>query len=69
VAWVNDGWKRFAASGNGRLYPTFLADEGLAGVRSAYRDGWSRIAALKDRYDPTNIFRLNANNPPTALSE
>jgi hypothetical protein len=69
VSWVNNGWKRLAAYGNGRQYPTFLTDEGLAGVHSAYRDGWSRLVALKDRYDPTNIFRLNANIPPSALSE
>jgi FAD/FMN-containing dehydrogenase len=69
VAWVNDGWQRLWAYGNGRQNPTFLTDEGPAGVRSAYRDGWPRLVALKDRYDPTNTFRLNANIPPSALSE
>jgi FAD/FMN-containing dehydrogenase len=61
--------QRSTLHGNGRQYPTFLADEGLAGVRSAYGDGWPRLVALKDRYDPTNVFRLNANIPPSALSE
>jgi hypothetical protein len=64
VAWVHHGWERLRVHGNGRAYPTFLSDEGLAGVRGAYQDGWSRLVALKNRYDPTNLFRLNANIPP-----
>ena len=64
VAWVNQGWERLRVHGNGRAYPTFLADAGLAGVRAAYQDGWSRLVGLKNRYDPTNVFRLNANIPP-----
>jgi len=69
VAWVRDGWERLRACGNGRQDPTFLGDEGLAGVRSAYRDGWARLVALKNTYDPTNVFRLNANIPPSPPSD
>lgn len=66
LAWVREGWERLSAYGNGRQYPTFLADGGLAGARSAYEESWERLVALKDRYDPTNLFRLNANIPPSA---
>ena len=69
MAWVRDGWERLWAYGNGRQYPTFLGDEGLAGVRSAYRDGWARLVALKNTYDPTNVFRHNANIPPSPPSD
>jgi FAD/FMN-containing dehydrogenase len=68
-AWVRDGWERLWSYGNGRQYPTFLGDEGLAGVRSAYRDGWARLVALKNTYDPTNVFRHNANIPPSPPSD
>jgi FAD/FMN-containing dehydrogenase len=48
-------------------YVNALADEGPAGVRRAYRpDKLARLTALKDRYDPDNVFHLNQNISPTA---
>jgi FAD/FMN-containing dehydrogenase len=47
-------------------YVNFLGNEGEARVREAYpRPIWDRLVAIKDRYDPTNLFRLNQNIPPT----
>jgi hypothetical protein len=49
------------------VYVNDLADEGAAGVQRAYRSGQlGRLTALKDRYDPENVFHLNHNIPPTA---
>ncbi|HXG40692.1 MAG TPA: FAD-binding oxidoreductase [Candidatus Limnocylindrales bacterium] len=46
-------------------YVNFLADEGPDRVRAAYPEPtWSRLAAIKARYDPTNLFRRNHNIPP-----
>ena len=46
-------------------YVNFVADEGEARIRAAYPGGtWDRLAAIKARYDPTNLFRLNQNIPP-----
>jgi FAD/FMN-containing dehydrogenase len=43
----------------------FLQDEGEDRVRAAYPSPtWERLTALKRRYDPTNVFRLNQNIPP-----
>ena len=64
-AWVREGWEALRPHSHGRQYATFLSDEGLAGVRAAYGDRLARLVALKDRYDPTNVFRLNANIPPS----
>jgi hypothetical protein len=47
------------------VYANFLSDEGAAGVEAAYGQRLKRLTALKDRYDPTNFFRLNANIPPS----
>jgi Berberine and berberine like len=43
-----------------------VSDEGAAGVEAAYGERLGRLNALKDRYDPANAFRLNANVPPSA---
>jgi len=47
------------------VYVNFLADEGEQRVRDAYGTStYDRLKALKQRYDPGNLFRLNQNIPP-----
>jgi FAD/FMN-containing dehydrogenase len=47
-------------------YVNFLADEGEDRIRDAYPGGtWARLAKIKARYDPANLFRLNQNIRPT----
>jgi FAD/FMN-containing dehydrogenase len=46
-------------------YVGFLGDEGEERVRAAYPGPtWDRLTAIKARYDPDNLFRLNQNIPP-----
>jgi FAD/FMN-containing dehydrogenase len=47
------------------VWSHFLSDEGADGVRLAYGGRLDRLTALKDRYDPDNVFRFNANVLPT----
>lgn len=48
------------------VYVNFLMDEGEARIRQAYGDKrYTRLQALKRRYDPDNFFRLNQNIPPS----
>jgi FAD/FMN-containing dehydrogenase len=63
-AWVREGWDALRPQSIG-VYANFISDEGQAGVRAAYGDRLTRLTALKDRFDPTNVFRLNANIPPS----
>jgi len=53
------------ADETGRAYVNFLGDNGEA--ESAYgEETYRRLVALKDEYDPTNVFRLNQNIEPSA---
>jgi FAD/FMN-containing dehydrogenase len=68
---LHETWvAQFAAAlpqGEGGVYVNFLGDEGEARVREAYPGPtWERLAAIKARYDPTNLFRLNHNIPPAS---
>jgi hypothetical protein len=54
-----------APDSTGRAYVNFLGDPDEA--RTSYgEDTYARLVALKNQYDPTNVFRLNQNIPPTA---
>jgi FAD/FMN-containing dehydrogenase len=65
-AWVNELSARLE-QGDPGAYVGFLADEGEERVRAAYPAAtWDRLAAVKRRYDPDNLFRLNQNIPPAA---
>jgi FAD/FMN-containing dehydrogenase len=63
-AWVDE----FAAAlhqGDDGAYVGFLGEEGPASLHRAYpQSTWDRLTAIKRRYDPTNLFRLNHNIPP-----
>jgi FAD/FMN-containing dehydrogenase len=47
------------------VHVSFLGEEGAARIREAYPDRtYGRLAAIKRRYDPTNLFRVNQNIVP-----
>jgi len=62
---VGHGFRFGADPGDAGAYVGFLGDEGEARVREAYPGAtWERLTAIKARYDPTNLFRLNQNIAP-----
>jgi len=68
---AHDAWAdRFAAAirqGGPGVYVNFLGDEGPERVREAYPGPtWDRLAEVKRRYDPHNLFRRNQNIAPAA---
>ena len=64
AAWCDlDHEHPFAAGG---AYVNFMMEEGQERIRASYRDNYERLAAVKAKYDPTNLFRVNQNVPPVA---
>jgi FAD/FMN-containing dehydrogenase len=63
-AWV-EALSAALYQGDDGAYVNFLLDEGEARIRAAYPgETWDRLVAIKARYDPDNLFRLNQNIPP-----
>ncbi len=67
VRWTRDFHAALEPHTGGRVYVNFLGDEGQARVRAAYGDEkYARLAALKHRWDPANVFHRNQNIAPGA---
>ncbi len=64
--WTREGWARLEPMTDGFYVNLMAADDTERRIRAAYGGNLDRLAALKQRYDPTNLFRLNANIKPAA---
>jgi FAD/FMN-containing dehydrogenase len=63
--WVRQAWERVRPFSTGRTYINFqTADEDDARVRATYGANFERVLEVKNRYDPTNLFRVNRNVRP-----
>jgi FAD/FMN-containing dehydrogenase len=65
VAWVRESFDALRPVSAGGAYINFMAEETADRVRAAYGPNYGRLTALKNRYDPANLFRLNQNIPPS----
>jgi FAD/FMN-containing dehydrogenase len=66
VEWSRSVVAAAAEASTGRAYSNFQGDEDAS--ESYSPDTYDRLVALKDEYDPTNVFRRNQNVKPTDLS-
>ncbi|ATJ81898.1 FAD-binding oxidoreductase [Halomonas beimenensis] len=66
IAWARETFEAMAPFATGGVYVNFISgDEGESRVHEAYGEAvHARLAALKRRWDPHNVFRLNQNIPP-----
>jgi len=64
MRWARELWSAVRPYSTGGVYANNLGEEGEDRVRDAYGENYARLAALKTRYDPTNLFRLNQNIRP-----
>ena len=64
IGWVRDFFADLQPFSRG-VYVNFTGDDAAERMRQAYSPGqWDRLVSLKQKYDPGNFFRRNANIPP-----
>jgi hypothetical protein len=70
VRWAREFWQAMQPYSTDAVYVNYLgqeADEGAERIKAAYGpQKYQRLVALKKKYDPTNLFRLNQNIQPAA---
>jgi len=65
IRWGRELWAAMDHFSTGRVYVNFIGEEGEERVKAAYNPAtYERLVALKNSYDPTNLFRLNQNIKP-----
>jgi FAD/FMN-containing dehydrogenase len=67
VAWARSLWRETQPFATGSVYVNFLTQEEneTERLRAAYGENYDRLVALKNKYDPTNLFGVNQNIRPT----
>ncbi|WP_309572043.1 FAD-binding oxidoreductase, partial [Deinococcus sp.] len=57
--WCVDYWEALHPFSMGGAYVNMMMDEGQERVQASYRDNYERLARIKGRYDPDNVFSVN----------
>ena len=68
IGWARGLFNAAAPYSTGSVYVNFLSSDDESRVRAAYGSNYDRLVALKNRYDPTNLFQVNQNIRPTTYS-
>ncbi len=66
IEWAKDYWLALHPYSMGGAYVNFMMEEGQERVQATYRDNYARLAEIKRKYDPDNLFRVNQNISPAA---
>ena len=66
IKWAREFFAATAPHATGGVYVNFMPEDETERVPGAYGSNYTRLAALKARYDPDNLFRLNQNVQPKA---
>ena len=64
IAWARETWDVLHPFSAGGGYVNFMMDEGVDRIQATYRGNYDRLARIKARYDPDNLFRVNQNVTP-----
>ena len=66
IAWAREFFKMAAPYAAGSVYINFLTQDEGERIADAYGPNFDRLAQIKARYDPDNLFRANQNIKPSA---
>jgi FAD/FMN-containing dehydrogenase len=64
IKWARDYWEDLHPLSAGGAYVNMMMEEGHDRVKNAYGENYERLAAIKQTYDPENLFRVNQNIQP-----
>ncbi len=62
--WAKDYWQALHPLSAGGGYVNFMMEEGQDRIQATYRDNYQRLVAVKNKYDPDNLFHVNQNIKP-----
>jgi FAD/FMN-containing dehydrogenase len=65
ISWTKSYYDALHPYSAGGAYVNFMMDEGEERVKATYGDNYERLVAIKNKYDPHNLFRVNQNIQPT----
>jgi FAD/FMN-containing dehydrogenase len=68
IGWARDLFQAAAPFSTGSVYVNFLTQDETDRIRAAYGRNYDRLAKIKAKYDPTNLFRANMNIRPLAYA-
>jgi FAD/FMN-containing dehydrogenase len=63
-SWARDYWDATHPYSAGGAYVNFMMEEGDARVEATYGGNFEKLCAIKAKYDPGNLFRVNQNIAP-----
>ena len=69
TSWCKDYWEALHPYSAGGAYVNFMMDEGQERVQATYGEHYPKLAAIKQKYDPDNLFRVNQNIRPAGTSQ
>jgi len=64
ISWAKNYWNALHPFSEGGAYVNFMMDEGEDRIKATYGDNYNKLVAIKTKYDPNNLFRVNQNIKP-----
>ena len=65
ISWAKEYWEALHPHSAGGAYVNFMMEEGQERVMATYGENYERLAEIKTKYEPENLFRRNQNIRPS----